>query len=54
MTVEWKLSREVPVERLEVFLDGRVVVWLADGSAVEVTLDEQDIEALVNKLEEKL
>lgn len=47
----WKVSKEVPVERLEVFLDGRVVIWLADGTAKEVNIPEA-VKELIQRIQE--
>ena len=49
-----RVKREVPVERIEVFPDGRAVIWLAGGDGVEVHLPEKVMSAIVNALAAKV
>ena len=49
-----RVVREVPVQRIEIFPDGRCVVWLETGEGIEIKLEEAVMAALEKALQKEV
>jgi len=49
-----KVVREVPVQKIEIFPDGRCIVWLETGEGIDLQLDKAVMAALKKALQKEV